>query len=135
MNISNSSETVTYQLCHTYHELSTSKSSLNLFYANVRSICSKGKFDELKCVIKSINCILHVILLTETWLKSPEEAERYQIPNYTHYYNIRTDSRGGGVSIYVHNNVNHSLNEEIYTGGVNYLWVHIEKCALNIGVI
>lgn len=102
---------------------------------NARSICKPGKFDELKCIIRSIEAKTHLVLLTETWIKSADEAESYQIPNYTHYYNIRTDSRGGGVSIYIHNDIKHSLNEESYTGGINYLWISIERYALDIGIV
>ncbi|KOB66566.1 putative tick transposon [Operophtera brumata] len=131
----NSDQKITYQLSQTYQNLHTARSCLNIFYANVRSIRKQGKFDELKCILRSIDSIVHVILLTETWLKSNEEATSYHLPNYTHYYNIRTDSRGGGVSMYVHNNLNHSLCEEAYSDGINYLWIHLEKYALDIGLV
>lgn len=131
----NPDEAITYQLSPTYQDLHTDKSCLNFLYANVRSIRAPGKFDELKCILQSIDGTVYVIILTETWLKSKEEAASFHLLHYQHYHNIRTDSRGGGVSLYVHNDIEQSLNEEVYTGGVNYLWIHLEKYALDVGVV
>ncbi|KAI8433970.1 hypothetical protein MSG28_012121, partial [Choristoneura fumiferana] len=77
----------------------------------------------------------HLILLTETWIKSEEEANYLEIPNYLHYYNYRTDRRGGGVSIYIHKNISHNFIGEKYANGNNYLWLHTHKLDLNIGLI
>jgi hypothetical protein len=57
------------------------------------------------------------------------------LPNYFHYYNYRTDTIGGGVSAFAHKNLNHSLSESVYVGGNNYLWIQLEKYALEVGVI
>ncbi|KOB66807.1 putative tick transposon, partial [Operophtera brumata] len=94
-----------------------------------------GKFDELKCILESISTTVHVILLSETWIRNEIQALQLCLPNYTHYYNYRSDMRGGGVSAYVHNNLKHSLSESNYTGGNNYLWIQLEKYALQVGVI
>ncbi|XP_045449098.1 uncharacterized protein LOC123657621 [Melitaea cinxia] len=99
------------------------------------SIKKKGKLDELKCILKSIPTTIHIILLSETWIASEDQASQLQIENYKHYYNFRTDARGGGVSAYVHNNLKHRLIESTYQGGNNYLWVHIEQCAVDIGLL
>lgn len=74
-------------------------------------------------------------MITETWIQNKNQASQQQIANYTHYYNYRTDTRGGGVSVYVHNNLRHSLNESTYEGGNNFLWIRIENFALDVGVI
>lgn len=78
---------------------------------------------------------MHFILLTETWIQNENQILQLQITNYTHYYNYRTDIRGGGVSAYIHNDLKHSLIESTYQDGNNYLWVHIDKFALDIGVV
>lgn len=57
------------------------------------------------------------------------------IPNYSHYYNYRRSVRGGGVSIFVHNNINHSHVEDICLDGNHFLWVHLKKHCLDIGVV
>lgn len=116
-------------------DLLTAKSRLNFFYLNARSICSKGKFDELKVVIRSIPATVHIILIAETWIKNEDQVQQLQLQNYTHYHSYRTDKIGGGVSIYAHNDLNHSLVESIYSGGNNYLWIKLENYALDIGVV
>lgn len=103
-------------------------------YANVRSLVKPGKLDELRCIVTSLQKI-HVIILVETWIKSEDEAKRMRLPNFTHYYNYRTHSRGGGVSIYVHNNLNHSLIESKCEEDNHYLWIHLERLSLDIGAI
>lgn len=57
------------------------------------------------------------------------------MPGYTHYYNYREKKRGGGVSIFVHNCLTHTLLEDLCEDGNHYLWVHINKYSLDIGVI
>lgn len=39
------------------------------------------------------------------------------------------------MSAYVHNDLKHNLIESIYQDGNNYLWVQIDKFALDIGVV
>ncbi|CAH2108466.1 unnamed protein product [Euphydryas editha] len=118
-----------------YRNITTKNKSLKFLYANVRSIVAPGKFDELKCIIKSFSYPLHVIILTETWIKSNDEAKRFYIPNYSHYYSFRPDSRGGGVSIYAHDNLKHTLIDECCLNDSHYIWIHLENFSLDVGAI
>lgn len=108
---------------------------MKCFYANARSIVKPGKIDELRCIITSLQTIIHIIVLSETWIKGEDEARRLDIPCYTHYYNYRKNKRGGGVSIYVHNNLKHNLVEEHCIDDIHYLWIHIKQLSLNVGAI
>lgn len=74
-------------------------------------------------------------MLTETWIKSQADVISSEIENYHHYYNFRNDRIGGGVSIYVHNSLNHNLIEDHYVGGNNYLWIHLQKYCIDVGVV
>lgn len=130
------SDSITHSVSYNYKDIPTySLTSLNFFYANVRSICKSGKFDELKCILKATNCVTHLIILTETWIKNETEAKSFHLPNYTHIYNYRPDKRGGGVSIFVHRSLQHELSEEIHDTGVHYLWIYLKKFALHVGAI
>jgi hypothetical protein len=73
--------------------------------------------------------------MTETWIKYEDQAKRIQIPSYTHYFNYRNTGKGGGVSIFVHNDLRHNLVEERFEEGNHYLWIHVAKYSLNIGAI
>lgn len=109
--------------------------SLKCFYANARSIVKSGKFDELRCIIQSLPSTVHIVILTETWIKSEYEAKSLQLPCYTHYFNFRHNNRGGGVSIFVHNNLKHNLIEDICIDDNHFLWVHVGKFCLDIGAV
>lgn len=101
----------------------------------MRSIVAPGKLDELKCVIKSFKEIIQIIILTETWIKSEDDACKIQIPCYTHYYNFRQQKRGGGVSIFVHDNLKHNLVLDLCEEDNHYLWIRVSKFSLNFGAI
>ncbi|KOB70659.1 putative tick transposon [Operophtera brumata] len=79
--------------------------------------------------------ILLIVKVNETWIQNETQAKELQLPNYTHYYNYRTDKTGGGVSAFVHNNLNHSLSESNYLDGNNYLWIRLEKFAREVGLV
>lgn len=95
-----------------------------------------GKLDELNCIIQyNIPSPVHVIILSETWIKSESEAKTLNLPNYTHYYNIRENTRGGGVSIFVHDCLKHNYIEDFCIEDNHYLWVHLDKYSLDIGAV
>lgn len=94
-----------------------------------------GKLDELKCVLKCFTYHIHIILLTETWIRPTSDKYLLEIPNYTHIYNIRNNSVGGGVSIYIHKDLKFNILEEKYISGNNFLWIDLIKLPLTIGVI
>ncbi|CAH2093989.1 unnamed protein product [Euphydryas editha] len=73
--------------------------------------------------------------LTETWIHSEAQALELQLDNYLHYYNYRTNSKGGGVSAFIHKDLKSSLSESKYLGGNNYLWIQLERYALHIGIV
>lgn len=111
------------------------KKAIRCLYANIRSIIKPGKLDELRCVVDSFKCILHLIILTETWIKNNEEAKRIQIPGYTHYYQYRQNTLGGGVSIFARNTMKHNVIQELSQDDNHYLWIHLEKFSIDIGAI
>lgn len=104
-------------------------------YANARSIVKPGKFDELCCTMKSLKSIIHILILTETWIKSADEAHRLQIPGYTHYYHLRQNTIGGGVSIFAINSLKHHQIEELSQDDNHFLWIHLNKFCIDIGAV
>ena len=70
---------------------------------NIRSI--KKNFENFKLLLKYINFTFSVICFSETWLDdlSITRESLYELPNYTSDHQIRSDRKGGGVSVYIHN--------------------------------
>ena len=76
------------------------KSGEFLFYMNIRSL--RLHFDELKCVLCSMEKKPAIICLCETWLTQNDNIALYNIPEYYPIVSkCRKSQRGGGVAIYV----------------------------------
>lgn len=110
-------------------------SLVKFFYANVRSIRAPGKFEELQCILRAIESRVNVIILTETWLQSEQDAKFYSLPNYNHIYNYRPDRIGGGVSIYLHKSIHFEVTEDKYRDSNHYLWIFLPRFSLHVGGI
>jgi hypothetical protein len=79
-----------------------SNRTISLLYLNIRSM--KNKLLDLECIIKSFKVKIHLICITETWL-SDGVAGFIELPGYSHAYSCRPHRRGGGVSIFVENDL------------------------------
>lgn len=117
-----------------YDKVTTHKKALRILYLNARSLAKPGKLDELKCILQAL-CMIHVIAVTETWVKSESEGRFLHIPNYKHYFNYRTNSRGGGVSIYIRQDLRHNIIENVCRNDNHFLWIHMEKFCIDLGVV
>ncbi len=83
-------------------EIVIPSNKIKLLHCNVRSL--KNKFDQFLSFLKSINSTFDIIGLTETWLNDEIICE-YNMPGYALVYNNRNDNRGGGVAMYIKNNI------------------------------
>lgn len=70
---------------------------MSVVHVNVRDLKSCGKFAYIE-YLASVN--ISVIAVSETWL-SVFDAASYNINNYTHYSVCRTLRSGGGISLFV----------------------------------
>lgn len=81
--------------------------NLNIMYINIRSL--RNKLHELIDIVQVSKKILHLIILTETWIY-PNEEHFYNLPAYTVLHNSRS-TRGGGTSIYVREGLKFNQND------------------------
>lgn len=81
------------------------RGSLNLFHLNIRSL--NKNLDELLILLDSLKTEFQVIVLSETWLNDPSEF--ITLDGYKDYHSVRSNGRGGGVSILVRNNIHSQL--------------------------
>ena len=91
-----------------------SRSRLNCLYLNARSIVNKHS--ELELYIREENNI-DIIGITETWMTKSISDSEMNIEGYTLIRQDRDDSvkqRGGGVAMYIRNDIDFSRREEIY---------------------
>ena len=102
------------------------KSLRNLFtvvYANMRSLLSCPiKLDELKIMAQHSNPA--IISIGETWLNDNDDSLELLIDNYSL---VRKDrgSRGGGVLVYIRNDLNFQRLVNLENDGTESIWISV----------
>ena len=62
--------------------------------------CKKGQLMEVTNTLKQQNIIIHVILLSKTFINATNIDHSF-IPKYKMYHSIRDDRKGDGVALYI----------------------------------
>ena len=76
---------------------------LSIIHLNARSL--KTNFGSIKCFLKELNVYFHVIAISETWLDNDCDLQEYSLPGYDMFNSFRNNKRGGGVALYINNNL------------------------------
>lgn len=98
---------------------------LNLFHLNIRSL--NKNVDLLLLFLDSLKVDFHVIVLSETWLNDP--SEMLPVDGYKSYHSVRTDRKGGGVSVLVRDTIQSQLLPQFTLN--NY---KLEMCAVSLQI-
>ena len=77
---------------------------LSMIHVNARSLLSNDKFAEFELFLEQTKCNWEIICVSETWLSKDMEGKRH-LPGYLGYFDSRDGGVGGGVAIYVKNDV------------------------------
>ena len=79
------------------------KGFFSILHLNIRSI--KKILKILQVFLCSLDFIFSIICFSETW---PDDFDNftYELSNYTNTHKKRSNRKGGGVSVYVHNSLN-----------------------------
>jgi hypothetical protein len=99
---------------------------LSIFTMNIRSLQKNHR--GLISLLDIINTQFHVVALTETWLKS-HNLDLYNLPGYCHIPQIRENKDGGGVSLFIREEIEYKRRPDIDVNTIDhqFLWVEIEK--------
>ena len=86
-------------------------SELNAMHGNIHStscistincrIISKN-CENIECSLKSLDNKFDFVGLSETWLKTNDNSDIFNLPGYTLLSRPRADKRGGGVGLYMY---------------------------------
>ena len=114
---------------------SFNNSSFSLIHVNIRSVNANG--DAFVTYLSTLKLKFSVICLTETWSNEHNFLDDI-FDSYKGFHAFRTvDRRGGGISIYVHNNfkIRQLTN---YSCSLNYLesvivQIHSYNKIINVG--
>ena len=75
---------------------------INIMHWNINHLTNK--MNEVEVCRTSYPGTLHIIAITETWL-TIDNRHAFKLLNYTEFHNVRANSEGGGISIFVHDSL------------------------------
>ena len=78
--------------------------NFTIIHVNARSLLSDEKFAEFELFLIRTKCKWSVICVSESWLCSDMEQRR-QLTGYSSFFDNRNGAPGGGVAVYVNNDV------------------------------
>lgn len=109
--------------------------NLNILYMNILSL--PLKLEEVEFLLSNLGIPIHILVLTETWIADQDisgKKKRFELNNYRSFHDCRKNQRGGGVAIYVLNNIRARLLEVINIQNVQFMVLDLIDFKLKIGV-
>lgn len=83
----------------------------SVLHLNIRSL--PKNYEKMVHFLSSLNYEFLVIALTETWLtEHSKELGLYELPSYNSTHYVGQSKSGGGVSIFVHKNLNFNVRQD-----------------------
>ena len=81
---------------------------------------------KLVTLIDTIDLDFTIISLTETWLQEYNH-DLYEMEGFTHISQTRQNKTGGGVSLFIRNNVNFIIRDDLNCNTIDsqFLWVEL----------
>lgn len=95
-----------------------------VFHQNIRSYNSNG--EEFLLFLSSLGTSIDVVILTETWFN---ESNTQDIPGYRGHHSCRSDCNGGGVSVYVNNQLKSRIINDMC-----FVTPASEFCSVNVSL-
>ena len=108
-----------------FEKLNENRHLFSIAHINTQSMVST--FDEFVLFVNKYK--FDAVTLTETWLKdNPFLLDYVKIEGYKLYYHNRDNRRGGGVGIYIKDDIKHKMRKDItnINPALEHLWVEIE---------
>ena len=103
---------------------SISSNSFSLIHMNIRS--APSHFQEFEAFLTSLETQFQIIALSETWF-SDITIDTYGLIGYSHEYNYRSKKRGGGVSLYIKDDIEYARRTDLSIFDSNF-----ESCFIEI---
>ena len=106
--------------------ISMENTGFSVLHLNIRS--APKNLHSLKILLENINHNFCCIALSETWFKD-SNVDVYNLQGYKHEYYTRDKKQGGGVSMFVDNDLTYKNRNDLGAPNDNYemIWVEIFK--------
>jgi hypothetical protein len=106
---------------------------INFLYFNAQSL--RNSFVDLKNFIETEKKVYHVLIIVETWLTKDDTAY-FNMTGYNAIHSIRDNKKGGGASIYIHENLGNSkVLYENNSHDANFVIASASKLNLKCGAV
>lgn len=98
----------------------------SMLHVNIRS--TKKNFAEFNLLLTQLTHQFSILAVTESWLK-PHNVELFSIKGYNHEYSIRPKKQGGGISLYIQENIDYYPRPDLnYSDDeLEILWLELDK--------
>jgi len=87
-----------------------SDNTFSIMHINARSLVNK--LDDFVNFIGGLSLVFNIVAVTETWATDSTE-QHLRIPNYKYCEKHRSSSRGGGVAIYIQEDINYVVRQDL----------------------
>ena len=106
--------------------LDANRNRISISHLNTQSITSS--FAEFEAMVMRYK--FDIITLSETWLKNnPLLLNHFTIPGYKNEFNNREEKRGGGVGLYIRENLQYKRRNDITEKDrtMEHLWLQVKS--------
>jgi hypothetical protein len=96
----------------------------------MRSLCpsinNNHKLDQLRCILNKSNKESDIVGITGTWFNGTYRDSTTNINGYSQYRNDRHNNKGGGIAVYVKDNISCSRRTDLENSdSIESLWLEI----------
>lgn len=110
--------------------------NLKIFYINIRSLRNEQKFDNFVNYLNNLKIDFDIIAISETWFREDKCEQLYaNIEGYYSFHSCRiTNTYGGGVSIYIKENIKSNLIKNISNDYLNLIVIKLLNSKTNLTI-
>ena len=101
----------------------SASNSVNIATFNARSI--RNKIHEIHNFTESSS--IHILAVTESWLGPSIPDARVELPNFQAPFRRDRNENGGGVSIYLSNNISGKRRKDLEHSDLELMWIEINS--------
>ena len=99
----------------------------NITFLSINARSLFNKMDELSPLVASMQP--SILAVCETWASPHDPDSFYDIPNYSLHRHDRTDTRGGGVAVYIHTCIPHTHLSTLVMPNFQSVWLQLTPAA------
>ena len=108
----------------TFQSSISHNNGLNIAHVNINSITAPNRLDELEQFTYSNN--IHVLCTSETKLDSTVHPSQYTMTSFSPPFTRHRTRHGGGVAIYIRDNIAATRDEWLEMEGIEWIWAKIK---------